>query len=211
METTQLTHYKQSLQAYCTAHKCNAYLIIDPTIDASILPLFFKHKGERPYSLLYEDIYDLDILQSPIVTPLLLNASFPDNLIHQAHPYFKSSSPFFDAFYRSGKLQKAGMIILSPHAFEIVFAHIKSLIYSTNAQHVPVYFRFYDPTSLHVYIQDLTKDEIAKLLGPIHTLILPSHYMYWSAIAHPTTCERYEIATKPWWKIRYNDNIYALS
>ena len=67
-----------------------------------------------------------------------------------------------------------GVYLHADGKLEDVRHHLRRFLLVKHPQGKPVYFRFYDPRVLRVYLQTCTSDEITQVFGPIPRIVAES-------------------------------------
>jgi len=70
-------------------------------------------------------------------------------------------------FFQNGWGRQWGILCESTAAENLLLRHFKKIIAVYSDEGKPLYFRFYDPRVLKIYLKTATADDLKKLFGPI--------------------------------------------
>ncbi len=80
-------------------------------------------------------------------------------------------SPFTAWLLQQGWGRHWGIFALSPAEWRPMREHLCSLVMAYDPDYQPLYFRYYDPRVLRVYLPTCDADELRTLFGPISRLL----------------------------------------
>lgn len=80
-------------------------------------------------------------------------------------------SPFTAWLLRQGWGRHWGIFVLSPAEWRPMREHLCSLTMAYDPDYQPLYFRYYDPRVLRIYLPTCDADELRTLFGPISRLL----------------------------------------
>jgi Domain of unknown function (DUF4123)/Inner membrane component of T3SS, cytoplasmic domain len=129
------------------------YAILDAARDIKILPLLLKSNEE--HQSLYEGTEGARLAQ---VAPYLIN--------------FKKDSTFLDTLVRQGWGHSWGVFLTSPSDFREVRRHFRHFLEVELPSGKQVYFRFYDPRVLRVFLPTCTPEDTNRIFGPVQSYLL---------------------------------------
>lgn len=98
-----------------------------------------------------------------------------DPELAEAAPYLvnlERDKPFADWLVKKGWGDSWGIFIQSAAAFRDLKRHLRKflMVYDTDAK--PMYFRYYDPRVLRVYLPTCNAEELAIIFGPVRAYLL---------------------------------------
>lgn len=70
--------------------------------------------------------------------------------------------------------QHWGVFVVSAADFRIMRQHMRSLLFVYSPDDVPLFFRFYDPRVLRVFLPTCAREELAHLFGPVDLYLMES-------------------------------------
>ena len=85
-------------------------------------------------------------------------------------PYLMALTPnqaLSQWFFLNGWGRQWGILCESTEAGNILLRHFQKIIAVYSDEGKPLYFRFYDPRVLKLYLQSATPDDLKKLFGPV--------------------------------------------
>jgi hypothetical protein len=121
----------------------------------------------------------LDAARSPMVLALLrdckerhqsLYEGVQGELLAQFAPFLVQlppASPFLDTLVREGWGKSWGVYLTCSGPFEEVRKHFRRFLLVKTEEGKELYFRFYDPRVLRVYLPTCTPQEIREFFGPL--------------------------------------------
>jgi len=106
-------------------------------------------------------------------------------LVHLDH-----KNPFTGWVFEKGWAQHWGIFVTSDANLKVLRKHFRQLLMVYDESNEPLYFRFYDPRVLRVYIPECNEQEIDQLYGPITSFAFegeqPSQFIrYWPTASLP--------------------------
>lgn len=129
------------------------YAILDAARDINALALLLQSKEE--YQSLYEGPQGAKLAQ---VAPYLVR--------------LKEDSPLLEKLVNEGWGQSWGVYLTCDGEFKDVRYHLRHFLEVKLPDGKQVYFRFYDPRVLRVYLSTLNVDETAQFFGPIKQYLM---------------------------------------
>jgi hypothetical protein len=143
---------------------------------ASILEHLFADVDANVYAVidgancpdLLDRLYDL----RPEFTCLHSGDLAPD--MAEVAPYLVRlilASPFTHWLVQDGWHRSWCIYLVSPTNLRTMRRHLRTLLMVYDPDGKPVYFRFYDPRVMRVYLPTCTAEEVAKVFGPIKVLL----------------------------------------
>lgn len=146
--------------------------MIDLTLARTFLQSLADEHGQRVYAV-------LDGASIPNLLPLLAEhrlghiCLMPGELepeLAQAAPYLVEVPPllpFAELFLARGLGNHWGILATSDAGLRILRMHFRKLLSVWDPDGKPLYFRYYDPRVLRVYLPTCNSDELAALFGPV--------------------------------------------
>jgi pSer/pThr/pTyr-binding forkhead associated (FHA) protein len=132
------------------------YALLDAARDPAILPLLAGSKEQ--YQSLYEGFEGERLAQ---FAPYLVRVSQP---------------AFLESVLRDGWGKSWGVYLTSNKPLGEVRKHFRHfLMVRLEGEEEPVYFRFYDPRVLRVFLPTCTPQEAEEFFGPVGSYLLESH------------------------------------
>ncbi|NJO14966.1 MAG: DUF4123 domain-containing protein [Thioploca sp.] len=139
--------------------------VIDASRDESIWPLLSRSKAY--YSCLFEGTRAQSLAAW---APYLVSLS--------------PSSALLKSLVQAGWGKHWGVYLTSLAPFETILAHLRQWLWVQIETGEKLYFRFYDPRTLRVFLPTLTLAEQQRFFGPIRSYLmedeLPEHIMKWT-------------------------------
>lgn len=80
--------------------------------------------------------------------------------------------PFVNWLIDKGWGDSWGVFLHSTVAFRDLKRHLRKFLMVYDADAKPLYFRYYDPRVLRIYLPTCTSEELATVFGPIHSFLL---------------------------------------
>ncbi len=98
-----------------------------------------------------------------------------DSDLAEAAPYLvklEQGKPFMDWLIDKGWGDNWGIFVHTAAAFRDLKRHLRKflMVYDTNAK--PMYFRYYDPRVLRIYLPTCNSEELVTVFGPIKSYLL---------------------------------------
>ena len=93
----------------------------------------------------------------------------------QAAPYLvrlDADSPFSDWILTEGWGRNWGIFVLSKADFRTLRQHFRSLLTVYDPDKVPLFFRYYDPRVMRVYLPTCNADELETVFGPVDRYVM---------------------------------------
>ena len=129
------------------------YAILDAARDIKIFALLLKGKDEN--QSLYEGQQGAKLAQ---VAPYLVR--------------LKPDSHLLETLVREGWGQSWGVYLTCPRELQEVRQHFRHFLEVQMPDGKQVYFRFYDPRVLRVFLANCTRDDTAQFFGPIQSYLI---------------------------------------
>jgi hypothetical protein len=85
---------------------------------------------------------------------------------------FEQKKEFEDWFLENGWGQSWGLLVLSKDAFEQVYNHFRKFLMVKTEDGEQLYFRFYDPRVLRIFLPTCDEKQIIEFFGPVDTFIV---------------------------------------
>jgi len=95
--------------------------------------------------------------------------------LEQVAPYLvelDAESPFTDWVLGEGWGNHWGVFVLSRANSRAMRQHCRSLLYVYDPDNVPLFFRYYDPRVLRVYLPTCDSDELETVFGPVERYMM---------------------------------------
>ena len=129
------------------------YFILDSAKAES--NIFIAKKLNPAYQSLYKGIAQEDLSE---VSPYLFTLS--DN------------SGFCEWYLEKGWGKSWGVIILSGSSFEDIYKHFRKFLMVKTEDGKELYFRFYDPRVLKIFLPTCDEKQILEFFGPVESFIV---------------------------------------
>lgn len=81
-------------------------------------------------------------------------------------------SDFIDWIIERGWGRHWGIFALSGESLSAMRRHFRAFLIVYSPEDKPVYFRYYDPRAMRVYLPTCNAEELAKIFGPIEEFLL---------------------------------------
>jgi hypothetical protein len=87
-------------------------------------------------------------------------------------PYLMSRSPeLAELFFSEGWGKAWGMVVVSKHSFEWVYKHFRRFLLVKTEDGKELYFRFYDPRALRIFLPTCNLSQLREFFGPVDYFI----------------------------------------
>ena len=129
------------------------YAILDAARDIRVLSLLIQHK--EPCQSLYEGQQGAKLAQ---VAPYLVR--------------LVKDSPLLEALVNEGWGKSWGVYLSSTSAFHEVRRHLRHFLEVNLPSGEQVYFRFYDPRVIRVFLPTCTPEDTTQFFGPIQNYLV---------------------------------------
>ena len=129
------------------------YAILDAARDIRILALLVHHKAEC--QSLYEGVEGAKLAQ---VAPYLVRLA-PD-------------SPLLEALVKEGWGKSWGVYLTCANNFDEIRRHLRHFLQAKLPDGEQVYFRFYDPRVMRVFLPTCIAEETSQFFGPIKRYVM---------------------------------------
>ena len=83
-----------------------------------------------------------------------------------------ADSPFSDWILTEGWGRNWGIFVVSKADFRTLRQHFRSLLTVYDPDKVPLFFRYYDPRVMRVYLPTCNADELETVFGPVDRYVL---------------------------------------
>ena len=150
--------------------------ILDSILD-ELLPPFPEEERMRAYAL-------VDAARDERIYPAVLRADCEWTCLYRGDaavtmaevaPYLVQldrASRFTAWLLENGWGDSWGVFLNAPVTLEVLRNHFRRFVYAQLPDGRNVYFRFYDPRVLRVYLPTCTPDEMVKIFGPVERFLL---------------------------------------
>jgi len=98
-----------------------------------------------------------------------------EEVLASVAPYifpFPHSNEFSDFIFENGWGNSWGVIVYSSQSIEDIFVHFRKFLMVKTEGGKELYFRFYDPRVLKMFLPTCDKDQITDFFGPIEKFIV---------------------------------------
>lgn len=133
--------------------KTNLYVILDGARNNGIYPAVLKSECE------FECLYTGEL----------------DPELAEAAPYLvklERNKPFVDWLIKKGWGDSWGIFMHSEAPFRDLRRHFRKFLMVYDPDSKPIYFRYYDPRVLRIYLPTCNAEDLAILFGPVKTYLL---------------------------------------
>jgi Domain of unknown function (DUF4123) len=144
---------KDLLEVLCARSGEHLYAILDAARDDRILELL-RDSGEH-YQSLYEGQQGEDL------------ANFAPYLVE-----LPNGCPLLRALIKEGWGKSWSIYFTSPKSFQEIRKHFRHFLFVQTDDGKELYFRFYDPRVLRVFLPTCITDESSQFFGPIQTFLI---------------------------------------
>ncbi len=132
-----------------------------------------------------------DIFQS-VTRKQCLYRGESENKLASVAPYllfFTPDDPFLPLFLNHGIAQSWGIFISTTAEMEEVMHHFRKFLIVDTEDDKKMYFRFYDPRVLHIFLSTCNEQQLQEFFGPIDYILAeikenPSHVIAYSYQQH---------------------------
>ncbi len=83
----------------------------------------------------------------------------------------KENTEFADWFFSKGRNQSWGVVFFSNASFDDVYNHFRRFLMVKTEDGQQLYFRFYDPRVLHIFLPTCDQFQLKELFGPVRHFI----------------------------------------
>jgi hypothetical protein len=129
------------------------YALLDAACEPSVLKVLFESK--EPYQSLFEGPQGMQL------------AHFAPYLVQ-----LPQKSPLIETLVQQGWGKNWGIYLTCPEPLETLRRHFRHFLTVQMPDRTQVYFRFYDPRVLRLFLPTCTAQEISLLFGPIKYYIM---------------------------------------
>jgi len=129
------------------------YGILDGASIPNLLPLLTQH-----------GIVNVCLFRGELDPELAMTAPY----LVQLPP----ESPFTELLLRQGWGKHWGILAVSSEELRILRLHFRKFIMVWDPEGKPLYFRYYDPRVLRVYLPTCSADELRTVFGPVSAYVL---------------------------------------
>lgn len=131
------------------------YAVLDAASIPNLLSLLAEHAVE--HVCLYRGELDPELAQT---APYLVHVSV--------------ESPFSRLLFQRGWGNHWGILVLSKEALRALRMHFRKFLMVFDPDGKPLYFRYYDPRVLRVYLPTCNEDELNTFFGPVSAYVVES-------------------------------------
>ena len=132
------------------------FLLVDAARSPGILPLLVE--SGATYACLYSGVAAQDL------------AYYAPYLVEVA-----SGSPFLEKFLQEGWDHAWGYVVVSDAPLEALRTHLRKFLKVTLDDGESVYFRFYDPRVIRIFLPTCSAEQATEFMKPIDTLFCASN------------------------------------
>ncbi|MBF0235745.1 MAG: DUF4123 domain-containing protein [Desulfamplus sp.] len=129
------------------------FAILDAARDEEILGHVYN--GTERFSILFEGDEAVELIG---VGPYLVEFSKPSNML--------------ETLIEKGWGKSWGIFITADADFQATASHFRQLLIVELEDGEEVYFRFYDPRVLRIYLPTCNQDELRQIFGPVKALLM---------------------------------------
>ena len=97
-----------------------------------------------------------------------------DNDLEDIAPYlftFQENIAFTDWYFKVGWGQSWGILLFSSYPFDQVYNHFRKFLMVKTEDDEQLYFRFYDPRVLRIFLPTCDEKQLKEFFGPIEQFI----------------------------------------
>jgi hypothetical protein len=129
-------------------------------------------------------LFDAAKAEMNLYTAMELNGNFQslykgsadEDLVGVA-PYLfsiKENTPFADWYFKEGWNQSWGTLVFANAAFEDVYKHFRKFLMIKTEEGEQLYFRFYDPRVLRIFLPTCDAQQLREFFGPVRHFLTES-------------------------------------
>src|SRR5262245_4461587 len=141
------------LPSLCDVNTRSLYAVVDTARDSSIQKCF----------------------ANPAVESVSLYRGEPEETLAAVAPYLiriDHDAGLLSSLLISGWGESWGIFLIADTDIEIVRRHLRRFLLVLDPDGKELYFRFYDPRVLRVYLPTCTASETKRFLGPVRTYLM---------------------------------------
>jgi hypothetical protein len=86
----------------------------------------------------------------------------------------KENTPFADWYFKEGWNKSWGVLVFANVAFEDVYKHFRKFLMVKTEDGKQLYFRFYDPRVLRIFLPTCTEYQVKEIFGPVRHFVTES-------------------------------------
>ena len=86
----------------------------------------------------------------------------------------RQDTPFADWYFKEGKGQSWGILLFANAAFEDVYKHFRKFLMTKTEDGEQLYFRFYDPRVLRIFLPTCEPPQLKELFGSVRHFLTES-------------------------------------
>ena len=86
----------------------------------------------------------------------------------------KENTPFADWYFKEGFGKSWGILLFANAAFEDVYKHFRKFLLVKTEDGQQLYFRFYDPRVLRIFLPTCDSSQLKELIGPVRHFLVES-------------------------------------
>jgi hypothetical protein len=146
-------------------------------IDQLREQIFSAPEGLKVYAVLdgaSAEYLPQSIYQHGVESVCLLRGELEPDLA-QVAPYLvklDAESPFTDWVLEEGWGKHWGVFVITKANTRVLRQHFRSFLTVYDPDNVPVFFRYYDPRVLRVYLPTCNADELETVFGPVERYLM---------------------------------------
>ncbi|MBF0235755.1 MAG: DUF4123 domain-containing protein [Desulfamplus sp.] len=149
-KTIKATSNKERILNWFQSLSKPLFAILDAARDEEILGHIYQ--GKEHFAILFEGEQAEELIG---VGPYLVAFSKPSDLL--------------ESIIEKGWGNSWGIFISSDADFKTLLTHFRQLLIVQLEEGEQVYFRYYDPRVLRVYLPTCDEDQLQQLFGPVHS------------------------------------------
>lgn len=97
---------------------------------------------------------------------------------------FEKDTPFSQWFFEEGNGKSWGILFIAPSDLLDIYRHLRKFLIILSDDDRELYFRYYDPRVLGVFLPTCTSDQLTEFFGPISTFISENDEGKFTAYTH---------------------------
>ena len=142
-----------------------------------LMPLLFRGEGELTYAVLdgaaVPDLLDHLVSDAPPNVCLYRGELEPD--MAEVAPYLvqlEAASPFLEWLLREGWGKSWGVFVQTAVPPDDLRRHFRRFLIVHDPEGEPMYFRYYDPRVLRIFLTTCNAEELQSIFGPVSRFLL---------------------------------------
>lgn len=128
------------------------YAVLDGARDTAIYPAVLQ--SQRPFECLFTGELDPTLVQA---APYLVELA--------------RDHPFTDMLIRKGWGDSWGIFLRSTAAFRDLRRHLRTFLMVYSPELRPMYFRYYDPRVMRIFLPTCDKTQLTEFFGPVQSYL----------------------------------------